>query len=248
MMLWTAAILNLALGAAYLTIGTLVLVDARRQRGTFGTSLGYALVAMAYTCGPHHVEHGLHIALGQDRLAGPLSVVTVAAGLPAAAVFAYLAIEGFRGGHGDRIIAGTPRWLATLGFVGIGYATVFVALVIERTPGFATWHQVLLPNLLLVLVYVAVGVVILQTQIARRPLTGGWSLSGLSLGLIFPTCAAMHATWVMYGAVGAYTFDAHLLVIDWLSVPAGLYFLWVVSRLRKEAVDAWDDELVASTA
>lgn len=248
MILWTAALLNLSLGAAYLTIGTLVLIDARRQRGTFGTSLGYALVAMAYTCGPHHVEHGLHIALGQGRPAGLLSVVTVGAGLPAAAVFAYLAVEGFRGGQGDRVIAGTPRWLATLGFVGIGYATVFVAIVIERTPGFGTWHQVLLPNLLLVAVYVAVGVVILQTQIARRPLTGGWSLSGLSLGLIFPTCAAMHATWVMYGALGTFAFDAHLLVIDWLAVPAGLYFLWVVSRLRAEALEEWTDDVVAATA
>lgn len=115
-MLWTAAGLNLALGIAYMLIGAMVLIDARRQRGTFGTSLGYALVAMAYTCGPHHFEHGLHIALGDDRLAGPLDVVTVAVGLPAAAVFAYLAIEGFRGGEGDRIIPGTPagsrRWLS----------------------------------------------------------------------------------------------------------------------------------------
>lgn len=239
-MLWTAAILNLALGLAYLTIGTLVGVDARRQRGMFGTSLSYALVAMAYTCGPHHFEHGMHIVLGEDRLAGGLDVVTVAAGLPAAAIFALLAVEGFRGGRGDRIVVGTPRWLAALGLAGIGYATVFAALVVERTPQFGAWHQVLLPNALLVGIYVAVGVVILRTQVARRPLVGGWSVSGLSLGLIFPTCAAMHATWVMYGAVGRYGYDAHLLVIDWLAVPAGLYFLWVVHQLRKEALREWD--------
>lgn len=241
-MLMTAAGLNIALGVAYMLIGAMVLMDARRQRGHFGTSLGYALVAMAYTCGPHHFEHGLHILLGDDRLAGPLDIVTVAVGLPAAAVFAYLAVEGFRGGAGDRTIPGTPRWLATLGFLGIAYVTVFAAVVIERTPQFGAWNQVLVPNVLLVVIYAAVGVVILQTQVARRPLTGGWSVSGLSLGLIFPTCAAMHATWVMYGALGSYALDWHLLTIDWLAVPAGLYFLWVVHRLRREALDAWDAE------
>lgn len=247
-MLWTASGLNLALGVAYMAIGAMVLVDLRRQQGTFGSSLGYALVAMAYTCGPHHFEHGLHIALGDDRLAGPLDIATVAIGLPAAVVFAYLAAEGFRGGEGDRTIAGTPRWLATLGFTGVGYLTVFAALVVERTPEFGAWNQVLLPNMLLVVIYAAIGVVILQTQVARRPLIGGWSLSGLSLGLIFPTCAAMHATWVMYGALGSYTLDRHLLVIDWMCVPAGLYFLWVVRRLRGEALDAWDVEPSPSAA
>lgn len=247
-MLWTAALLNLALGAAYLVIGMMVLLDARHQRGTFGTSLGYALVAMAYTCGPHHVEHGLHIALGDDRLAGPMEVATIALGLPAAAIFALLAVEGSRGGRGERTITGTPWWLAALGLMSVGGATVFGAVLVERAPQFGTWHELLLPNMLLVVVYAAVGVVILRTQVAQRALTGGWSLSGLSLGLIFPTCAAMHATWVTYGALGSYAHDTHLLVIDWLAVPAGLYFLWVVHRLRKETIREWALEVGPASA
>lgn len=231
-----AAALNVLLGLAYVAVGTVVLIDVRRQRGNAGNPLGYALVAMAYTCGPHHLEHGLHLAEGSLGAAGPLDLITVLVGLPPAALFALLTIEGFRGGVGDRLVGGTPRWLSALGLGGAAYATVFAAAVVERLPDLGSWQQVMVPNLLLVGIYVAVAVVILSTQVLRRPVTGTWSVGGLSLGLIFATCAPMHATWVLYGALGRYEADVHLAAIDWLAVPAGLYFLWVVNRLRTRAL------------
>jgi hypothetical protein len=70
---------------------------------------------------------------------------------------------------------------------------------------------------------------------------GGWSVSGLSLSIIFPTCALMHAVWAVYAVAGRYRQDVHGLTIDWLSVPAGIYFLFVVRRLYQDSLRDWND-------
>lgn len=76
---------------------------------------------------PLHLEHGLHTVLGIGGPAGPLDVATVAIGLPPAAVLAHLTVEGIRGGAGDRILPGTPRWLVIAGFAMVGYTAVLAA-------------------------------------------------------------------------------------------------------------------------
>jgi hypothetical protein len=70
---------------------------------------------------------------------------------------------------------------------------------------------------------------------------GGWSVSGLCLSAIFPTCALMHAVWASYAISGQYHHDVHGFVIDWLSVPGGLYFLWVVRSLYRDALHDWNE-------
>jgi hypothetical protein len=97
-----------------------------------------------------------------------------------------------------------------------------------------------LPNLLLVVIYGFVGFYIARTQIHNRRPLGGWSLSGLSLAAIFPTCGAMHGIFAFYALSGVYTNDMHHLVVDWLSVPAGLYFLYVVRTLYRGSATDWN--------
>jgi hypothetical protein len=104
------------------------------------------------------------------------------------------------------------------------------------TPGFAVWANVILVGL-----YIAVGWFVLRTQLANRPSMGGWSVSGLSLSVIFPTCALMHAVWAAYAVAGRYHQDGHGLLIDWLSVPAGIYFLVVVRSLYRDSLRDWND-------
>lgn len=240
-----AVVANLAMGITYLAIGAVVLSELIRDRGE-GDRLGLALFAMAVTCGPHHVEHGLHLLDDGYATAGLLDTVAVIVGLPAGGIYAWLVLERIRGGAGDRMVPGTPRWLAALALSLAAYGILATGAIIDRLASLSAWDTVMVPNLLLVGIYLAVGVVILRTQLVRRPLDGSWSLAGLSLGMVFPTCAVMHASWVLYGALGVYQGDAHLLVIDWLSVPAGLYFLWVVADLRRSAVGAWQQEVLGS--
>jgi hypothetical protein len=98
----------------------------------------------------------------------------------------------------------------------------------------------MVPNIHLVALYMMIGWYLLTTQLRHRGPLGGWSVSGLSLTCVFPTCAIMHAAWLLYAARGVYDLDAHGLVIDWLSVPAAMYFLWVVRSLHLGVSTDWN--------
>lgn len=50
----------------------------------------------------------------------------------------------------------------------------------------------------------------------------------------------MHAAWLLYAMVGTYEVDAHGLVIDWLSVPASVYFLGSSSRYSERDGSDWN--------
>ena len=97
-----------------------------------------------------------------------------------------------------------------------------------------------LPNLLLVGVYSAIGFYLVRTQLANRRPLGGWSVSGVALALIFPTCALMHGAYAYYVTTGQYGADVHGLVVDWLAVPAGVYFVWVVQALYRGTFRDWN--------
>ena len=68
---------------------------------------GAAWIAMAFTCGPHHWVHGVHLGF-EGRAAGVLDFVAVLVGVPAGVIWFLLRVEAFRGGRGDRFIRGTP--------------------------------------------------------------------------------------------------------------------------------------------
>jgi hypothetical protein len=236
------ALLSLGLGTVYTCYGMITIVDLRRGWAEMGPShFGMAWICMAFTCGPHHFEHGLHLLLA-GRQAGGLELFAVAAGAPAGVIWFVLRVEAVMGGRGDRFISGTPRWLRALPWVSAAYAaTVVLGIVAVVLADGVTFRSTLAPNLLLVALYCMIGWYLLRTQLRNRAPLGGWSVSGLSLTAVFPTCAVMHGAWMLYGLTGRYELERHGMVIDWLAVPAAVYFLWVVRSLYLGAVGDWNE-------
>lgn len=238
----TAAVgvLNLILGFVYIQYGTLTFIEMRRNWRQMGFShFGAAWIAMAFTCGPHHFVHGLHLLLAGHR-AGVLDLVAVIVGFPAGVIWFALRVEAFAGGRGDRFVSGSPVWVLALPTAFGMYLTAMVAAVISRSVGNPAALAVVAPNVLLIFIYAAIGYFLSRTQIVNRRPLGGWSLSGLALACIFPTCAIMHAVYAYYALSGSYPLVLGGAVIDWLAVPAGAYFLWVVHALYKGRFLDWN--------
>jgi hypothetical protein len=160
-----------------------------------------------------------------------------------------LRVEAFAGGQGDRFVHGSPAWLRPAAAFGVLWA--FGSLMIGAfvaTGGAGPSHThgrgapwMVLANLTLLGLYMAIGKVVLQTQLTNRPGLGGWSVSGLCLSFIFPSCGVMHAMWAAYGLAGRYQYDTIGAVIDLLSIPAAIYFLFVVMMLHREALHDWNE-------
>jgi hypothetical protein len=62
----------------------------------------------------------------------------------------------------------------------------------------------------------------------------------VALAAVLPTCGLMHGAYALYALSGKYRFDPHGFVIDWLAVPAAMYFLWVVHGLYKGTFRDWN--------
>ena len=236
------AVLSLVLGAVYTSYGVITIIDLRRGWAEMGFShFGLAWIFMAFTCGPHHLEHGLHLALA-DRPAGGFEVFAVVAGLPAGVIWFLLRVEALRGGRGDRFVSGTPAWLRAMPWVSAVYAAIVVGVILTiATSEQLTLRSTLGANISLVGLYFVIGWYLLRTQMRNRGPLGGWSVSGLSLTAVFPTCAVMHAAWLLYALTGRYDVEHHGMTIDWLGVPAAVYFLWVVRSLYLGAVGDWNE-------
>jgi hypothetical protein len=236
----TVAALNIVLGLVYTQYGTMTLVEMVRNRRSMGFShFGAAWIAMAFTCGPHHWVHGIHIAF-EGRHGGLLDLVAVLVGFPAGVTWFLLRVEAFRGGRGDRFWSGDPVWVLALPTIAGVYVTALIASAVGLRPLSLGNVPTVLPNVMLVAVYCAIGWFLVRTQVANRRPLRGWSVSGLALAIIFPTCAAMHAVYALYGLSGRYAADVHGLGVDWLSVPAGIYFLWVVRALYRGTYSDWN--------
>jgi hypothetical protein len=234
----SVGILNIILGFVYLQYGTMTIVEMARGWKTMGFShFGAAWIALAFTCGPHHMVHGIHILEGGGS-GGVLDFVAVAVGFPAGVTWFLLRVEAFQGGRGDRFISGTPFWLMVLPVAAGAYAATVVA-VAASTGNSLHWTWVVIPNFLLICVYMSITYFLARTQLGNRPGLGGWSVSGLALTVIFPTCAVMHAVYTYYALIGQYG-TVHAYAIDWVGVPAGIYFLWVVRGLYREALADWN--------
>jgi hypothetical protein len=231
--------LNIGLGLAYLAIGAMVtyeMVVRTDQRGF--SHFGLAFAALAFTCGPHHLAHGLHLEF-EGRSGGVLDLIAVCVGLPSAAAWVYFRLETFRGGAGDRFIAGTPALLLLAPtLLGI-YATALGAAMVDHAGGLHDLGQVI-PNLLLVGLYGAIAFFLVRTQLHNRRPLRGWSASGLALAGIFITCSAMHLVYAFYVLTGQYGPDVHGIVAGWISVPAAAYFLWVVHALYRGTFYDWN--------
>lgn len=238
---YTVALLNTVLGTVYTCYGLITIVDMKRGWKTNGFShFGAAWVAMAFTCGPHHLDHGLHGFLS-GRAGGWLDLLTIAVGFPAGVLWFLLRVEAMFGGRGDRHVTGTPVWLELLPAVFAGYSAAVVAAAIHLSSTSSVFVPRITPNLCLVALYSAVGVVLLRNQIRNHRVTGGWSASGLSLSMVMYTCAVMHGVFAVYANSGVYDLDWHGLVIDILAVPAACYFLWVTVSLTQGWMHDWND-------
>ncbi|MGH9273253.1 MAG: hypothetical protein ACRDZU_01290, partial [Acidimicrobiales bacterium] len=195
---------------------------------------------MAFTCGPHHLDHGAHI-LVSGREGGVLDLISIAIATPAGVIWFLLRAEALLGGRGDRRIAGTPLWMDLLPIAGFVYVAALLngAIAVVRTT--ANPEPKTVPNLLLVVLYSAIGAQLARTQLRNRPHTGGWSVSGTSLATVMFTCALMHGVYALYATSGRYDLDGHGYAIDILSVPAAAYFLWVVWALHHGRLRDWND-------
>jgi len=119
------------------------------------------------------------------------------------------------------------------------YVTVVVMTIIDAGGIGAAGLPMALPNLVLVAIYVMVGFYVTRTQLFNRWPLGGWSLSGLSLAVIVPTCAAMHGVFAISTRRGDFAVDTHLSPRRGLAVGAGRTVLparraLAVSRQRSE--------------
>ncbi|MGI9081006.1 MAG: hypothetical protein ACR2FZ_01825 [Thermoleophilaceae bacterium] len=232
--------LNVVLGLVYIGVAVMAAIEMRRNWRTMGFShAGAAWITMASTCGAHHLVHGVHI-LGEGRAGGVLDLAAVLVGFPAGVIWFLLRLEAFFGGRGDRFVSGTPGWVATIPFASGIYLGILIAIVAGTSAISLGALGSAMPNLLLVLVYSVVGFYLVRTQLANRKPLGGWSVSGIALAVIFPTCALMHGAYAYYVSTGRYAADSHGLVVDWLAVPAGIYFVWVVQALYRGTFRDWN--------
>lgn len=235
------AVLSIILGVVYTSYGLMTVVDLAKGWRHFGFShFGLAWVAMAFTCGPHHLEHGLHLFWDQ-RAGGHLELAAVIVGFPAGVVWFLLRCEAMLGGRGDRIVRGDAPFVLALPRLSALYAVGFVGAAGLVLTDAQQFPPMVAANLLLVVLYGMIGWYLLRTQLATHQATGHWSLSGVALTLVFPTCAAMHAAWAVHQVAGRYEADVHTVVIDWLAVPAAAYFLWVVRGLHAGTVRDWNE-------
>ena len=234
------ATVSIVLGLVYTSYGVMTVIDLARGWRRYGLShFGLAWVAMAFTCGPHHLDHGLHIAIS-NREAGALELLAVVIGIPAGVAWFLLRVEALAGGRGDRVVTGLPAWLKAIPFVGVAYVVVLTAGLTSLLASDFRFPPTTPNNLLLVVLYLMIGWYLLATQLANWSRTRLWSVSGISLTIVFPTCALMHLTWAAYLMTGRYAIDTHGFIIDWLSVPAAFYFLWVVRGLHHGLVRDWN--------
>jgi len=228
-----AGILALLTGLAYSGLGVIAVYELSRDRKTRGFSyLGGAFALMAATCGPHHLVHAEHHLLWGEAVSGPM-LAALAVGFVPGGIFVLLRIEALFGGRGDRFVSGTPLLLAALPWLVAAGSGAIVWEAIHQTSDVNALS--LTANFLLFVNYTIVGVLVLRTQLARRPGLAGWSVSGISMGGVFVTCGVAHLV-----AGLATPADWHTLLFDVPGVPFSVYFLWVVRSLHRNSLRDWN--------
>ncbi|MES2584287.1 MAG: hypothetical protein V4627_16305 [Pseudomonadota bacterium] len=254
---------NLLVGMAYVGLGLLSAWEAASQyryRGLSRFGLGFSL--MAASCGPHHLVHGWCVLQGA-AVTTPMLAVTLT-GLPAGVVFCWLRAEAMLGGRGDRTVAVTGPVMAGAAVALLIVVSTLAGWAIASpaasfadictTQGLEGWlaasgtgldaaRLVLLSNLWVTFTYAMVGWYLIDTQIRRYVSTHSWSLSGLALSGVFPTCAAMHLIMALTRSP-----EVSTLAFDLIGVPASVYFLWVVRQLHADSAIDWNRRPLAGLA
>ncbi len=242
---------NLLVGMAYAGLGLLSAWEAfsqYRYRGLSRFGLGFSV--MAASCGPHHLVHGWCVL--QSGVATTPMVAATLLGLPAGLVFCVLRAEAMWGGRGDRTLVVAPRTIVGAGLLlagvigaAAGWALATPApldrdvcssltALVGAAPSLGSW-LVSASNLFVAVTYGMVGWYLAATQIQRYAIQRSWSLSGLALSGVFPTCAAMHLIVALTGSREIAT-----LPFDLIGVPASVYFLWVVKQLHMDSAVDWN--------
>jgi hypothetical protein len=262
MMVYVIGFGNLLVGMAYVTLGLLSaweVASQYRYRGVSRFGVGFSL--MAASCGPHHLIHGWCVLQG-GAVSTPMLAVTLT-GLPAGIVFCWLRAEAMRNGRGDRTVAIKGSAIAAASIVSLvsvsllaGWAMAappdpyqFICTTLGIQPSVADSDAglgrtlVVLSNLWVSFTYAMVGWYLADTQIRRYVSTQSWSLSGLALTGVFPSCAAMHLILALTASQ-----DTGTLVFDLIGVPASVYFLWVVKQLHANAAIDWNRSPLAGLA
>jgi hypothetical protein len=229
-----AGVLALFTGLAYTALGAIAGYELIRHRARGFSQFGFAFFVMAWTCGPHHLVHAVrHLIAGEA--AHPPHVAALALGLVPGLIFIGLRIEAALGGRGDRLIVRTPLWLHALPPLMAAAAGATLWEGIQHGVAMGVDLRALIPNAFLFVAYTLVGVMTAHTQVARRPLLGGWSLSGIAMSGVFLTCAGAH---LLAGLMTQA--DPWSVALDNIGVPASIYFLWTVHRLHKGSVRDWN--------
>lgn len=241
-----SAILNIAMSAVYIGYGSMTLLDLRKGwRDPTRRRFGIAFLAIMFTCGPHHLEHGLHLLL-TDTEGQWAHAAVVALGIPTGLVWFGLRIEALLGGRGDRSLLGTPRWLAALPVLLASYLAL-TAGAAGRIADNGGFEWLIVPNLLTMVLYLGIGGTLVATQLRNHRELGQWSVSGLALGGVFLTCSLMHLIYASYVSSGDFTADAHIVPIDIAMVPGGAYFLWLVTQVHRGTIGHRADRRRAQT-
>jgi hypothetical protein len=230
---------NFALGVAYLGLGVLVLLELTRERSDRSAwHVGLALAALTFTCGPHHLVHGVHVGF-EHHPAGRLDLITTMAGLPPGIAFLWLRAEALRGGAGDRLVRGTPSWIQVLPVATGFYVAAILFVGLDALAGAGGLSASGLVGLVAFAVFITVAGVLVRTQVGNRADLDGWSLSGLNLSAIFVTCASLHLAVSLEATAGLRTVDVHLLAVDIGAVGAGIWFLVLIRAFTRAARNEW---------
>ena len=238
--------LNLVMAVVYVGIGTIVAIDlegAIRRRGY--SHFGVAWLTIMFTCGAHHLVHGVHLVAEGREISG-IDVLATLLGIPVGVVWSRLRLEASAGGRGDRFLRGDPLWLRTAAVVYVAGTVAGVVVAGTMLAGGIRYADPrLIPNVLLCGLYIGIGLALWRGQRRNHAELGGWSLSGLSLMAVFPTCALMHGIYVVDAATARFSPDFHGLWADWLGVPAAVYFFWVVYGMERGTVTDWNQRFEA---
>ena len=228
-------VLSLLTGLAYTGLALITVYELVRHRRARGFShFGLAFAVMAFTCGPHHLVHAWRHLVAGEPVHGPM-LAAVALGAVPALVFIALRVEAAFGGRGDRLVPGHRRALPILAWAMACVAGATLWEAAQHAGAMGVDLRSLVPNVILFVNFALVGYFTARSQAARRPLLGGWSLSGTSMSAVFFTCAISH---LVAGLLTA----AHpsSVLFDNLGVPASIYFMWATYRLHRDSARDWN--------
>jgi hypothetical protein len=227
-------VLALATGLTYVTLGLIAVSELIRHRRDRGFShFGLSFAVMTFTCGPHHLVHAYRHLVLHEPAHGPMLAAMAISSIPAV-VFIGLRVEAALGGRGDRLVRNS-RCLAAVPwvFAAVAGATLWEAL--GHSMQMDVDLRALVPNIILFVNYCLVGYFTARTQLARRPLLDGWSLSGVAMSGVFLTCAMSHlVAGLLTGS------NPGGVLFDNLGVPASIYFMWAVYRLNRDSERDWN--------